>query len=96
MCEVRFEHDLPGEPWEDEIPALVRASVEQLKCPAIFLNKPQAEAVFEQFQETAEHRKWSMSAVAIMHNHFHIVVQVEGAPLPRKFSRTLKPTPRGN
>lgn len=37
-----------------------------------------------QFQETAAYRGWTLRAVAIMANHFHLVVQVQGDPEPRK------------
>src|SRR5438132_13959614 len=73
--EVRFEHDMPGEPWEDAMPGLFRAAAEQLKCPPIYFEKLHAELVLEQFLETAQHRGWTIHVVAIMCNHFHIVVE---------------------
>src|SRR5260221_10643298 len=72
----RFEHDMPGEPWEDAIPGLERSARELMNGPPIYLNLEQAEAVLAQFQETASYRGWALRAVAIMANHFQVVVQV--------------------
>src|SRR5262245_42496720 len=83
-CLVRFEHDLPGEPWEDRIPGLYRSACEHMKGQPIFLDLAQSALVLAQFQETAAYRGWALRAVAVMRNHFHIVVQVDGDPDPRK------------
>src|SRR4051812_2019407 len=67
----RFEHDLPGEPYEDEVPGLCRSATEQMSAPPIYLDMEKAEAVLGQFRETADYRSWALRAVAIMANHFH-------------------------
>jgi REP element-mobilizing transposase RayT len=82
--EVRFEHDLPGEPWEDAVPGLQRAAMEAMAGPPIYLDLAQAEALLAQFQETARHREWTLLAVAVMANHVHLVVEVPGDPNPGK------------
>src|SRR5947207_3262090 len=87
---VRFEHDLPGEPWEDPLPGLHSAATEQMKGPPIYLDVPQADVVLGQFQETARFRAWTLRAIAIMRNHFHIVVQVNDDPEPRKILADFK------
>src|SRR5438309_8929958 len=76
--EARFEHNFPGEPWEDELPGLEQAARDQMKGPAILLDLEKAEELLAQFQETAAHRGWKLHAVAIMVNHFHLVVEVPG------------------
>jgi len=86
----RFEHDLPGEPWEDELPGLRRSALEKMKGPPIYLDREKAELVLAQFQETAGYRGWTLRAVAVMANHFHVVVQVPGDPHPRKILADLK------
>jgi REP element-mobilizing transposase RayT len=43
-----------------------------------------------QFHETSAFRKWSNLAVAIMPNHFHIVVGVQGDPDPSNVLRDFK------
>src|SRR5262249_35356128 len=86
----RFEHDLPGEPWEDEIPGLHRSAREQMKGPPTSLDLDKAEALLAQLQETATCRNWTLRAVAIMANHFHLVVEVPGDPDPRKVLADFK------
>ncbi len=56
------------------MPGLVRVSRQSLKCPPIYLALEQAEEIFERFKETAGCRQWQLCAVAVMANHFHIVV----------------------
>src|SRR5258707_9350715 len=58
--------------------------------PPIFLDMEKAEAVLAQFQETAGHRGWTLRAVAIMANHFHIVIQVPDDPEPSKILTDFK------
>jgi REP element-mobilizing transposase RayT len=50
----------------------------------------EAEVLLAQFQETAARRRWQILAVAIMFNHFHIVVGVCGDPKPSKILGDFK------
>jgi hypothetical protein len=86
----RFEHDMPGEPYEDELPGLRRSAMQDLKCPPIYLDLQKAEIVLAQFQETATFRGWTIRAVAIMFNHYHIVVEVPNDPSPTKILADFK------
>lgn len=86
----RFEHDLPGEPWEDEIPGLYRSAREQMRGAPTYLDREKAEAVLAQLQETAGYRGWTLRAVAILPNHLHVVVQVAGDPQPGKILADFK------
>ena len=88
--DARVEHDIPGEPWEDAIPGLQRSALEKMKGPPIFFDLEKAELLLAQFQETATYRGWTLRAVAIMVNHFHIVVQVADDPEPRKILTDFK------
>ncbi len=90
LTHVRFEHDVPGTPWEDPIPQLENAARQAMKGPPIYFSLKQAEAAFEQFQETATYRGWKLHAVAIMANHFHLVVEVPGDPSPGKILADFK------
>jgi len=72
---TRIEHAQPGEEFEDAMPGLQRAALDQLQGPPVSLDLPQAEQLFEQFQETASHRGWILHAVSIMFNHVHLVVE---------------------
>jgi REP element-mobilizing transposase RayT len=87
---VRFEHDLSGELWEDPLPGLRRSAMESMNGPPIYLDREKAEAVLAQFQETATHRGWTLRAVAVMVNHFHIVVTPESDPAPKKILADFK------
>jgi hypothetical protein len=86
----RFEHDLPGQPWEPFLPGLYRAAKEQMKGPPIFLDLEKSEIILTQFQETAAHRYWKLLAVAILRDHFHLVVQVHDDPDPKKILADFK------
>ena len=87
---VRREHDIPGEPLEEAIPGLERAAREQMKGPPIYLDLEKAAVLLAQLKETAIHRNWTLRAVAIMANHFHIVVQVPDDPEPDKILADFK------
>jgi len=82
--DFRFEHDIPGEPWEGTMPGLAQAAREQMTGSAIFLDVDKAETMLAQFQETARFRGWTLRAVAIMYNHYHLVIQVTDDPDPGK------------
>ena len=81
---ARFEHDIPGEPYEDPNDALQRSASELMKGNPIYLSLEQAETLLVQFQETAHHRVWTLRAVAIMRNHVHLVIIVPDDPDPGK------------
>jgi len=61
-----------------------------MKGPTIRLTRKQASLLLEQFRETARHRNWHLAAVAVMPNHVHWVVGVEGDPEPNKVLGDLK------
>jgi REP element-mobilizing transposase RayT len=87
---VRFEHDVPGEPYEDAIPELERSARSLMTAPAVYLDRSKAEALLDQFLETAGHRDWDLFGVAVMFNHFHLVVEVPGDPKPDKVLADFK------
>ena len=86
----RIARDLPGTPYDEEIPGLEQAARERMKGPPIHLETQHAETTLAQFRETAGHRGWEIRAVAIMFNHFHIVVGVPGDPEPSKILGDFK------
>ena len=59
------------------MPELHRHARQLLKCPPIYLKLAQAERLLAQFLETAEHRGWVVHAIAIMANHYHVVIEAE-------------------
>jgi REP element-mobilizing transposase RayT len=86
----RFEHDMPGTPYEDELPGLRDAAAARMTGPPIYFDPEKAEIVLAQFRETATYRGRTLLAVAIMHNHFHTVVQVPDDPDPGRLLADFK------
>jgi REP element-mobilizing transposase RayT len=80
----RQEHDTPGTPYDKAFHGLHRHAQQQLQGPPVRINKDQAEALLDQFRETASYRGWQLLAVAIMTNHVHLVIGVNGDPDPTK------------
>jgi|SRR6516165_9546358 len=83
-------HNLPSTPVDEHMEGLEGYARKNLKGKPIYLHKEQAEIILAQLQETAEYRKWDLLAVAIMANHFHIVVRVKGDPDPNTLLRDFK------
>jgi REP element-mobilizing transposase RayT len=81
---ARHEHDIPGTPYDEDLRGLYHHAQGQLKCPPIRIDQEQAQALLAQFQETASIRRWELLAAAIMSNHLHLVVGVNGNPCPKK------------
>jgi REP element-mobilizing transposase RayT len=69
-------HNQHGSPVDADVPALRRYAESIMAQPAVWLAAEQAEAVAEQFRETAAHRGWPLLAVAVMADHVHLVVEV--------------------
>jgi REP element-mobilizing transposase RayT len=88
--ESRHEHNQPDAPYDEDMPGLEHHSRDRLKCPPIQLNAEQAAVLLAQFQETARYRGWKLLAVAIMVNHVHLVVGVDGDPEPTKILGDFK------
>ena len=83
-------HNIPGTPYDADMPALERYARSLLKCVPIRLVIDQAESLFAQFEETAQYRSWELLAVGILANHLHIVVGVPGDPDPSDILRDFK------
>ena len=90
MLATRQEHDQSGEPWESALPGIYRSATSLLKCPPIYLTLTQSENLLAQFQETARYRDRTLLAVAIMTNHWHLVVTVPGDPEPDRVLTDFK------
>jgi REP element-mobilizing transposase RayT len=88
--DIRVMHNMPGTPCDEDMPGLEQAAQRLMKGPPIHLDVARAEATLAQFLETATHRGWEIEAVAIMYNHFHIVVGVPGDPMPGKILGDFK------
>ena len=79
-----------GESYAATDPALQARSQGFLKSPPIRLTAEQSESVLSQFHETCHHRHWSLHAVAIMANHWHVVLSADEAVLSEKILAGLK------
>ncbi|MDB5335104.1 MAG: hypothetical protein JWN70_723 [Planctomycetaceae bacterium] len=71
-------------------PNLRHSAEQRLKSDPILLTLQKAEALFDQFQETARARGWLLIAVGVMHTHVHLVIGVVGDPDPDKVLRDFK------
>ncbi len=80
----------PQTPYFQDIRELKTYSNSQLKSKPIYLVEDQAKAMAEQFLETAQYRGWKLLAFAIMRNHVHLVVGVNGDPEPEDIMRDFK------
>ena len=83
-------HNIPRTEFDADMPALQSHAQSQLKAAPVRLSKGQAELLLDQFLETADVRKWTLLAVAIMANHCHLVVGVPGDPDPENLLRDFK------
>jgi REP element-mobilizing transposase RayT len=72
------------------MPGLHRAARKSLKCPPILLSSEQAELVCAKFRETAAYRQWRLYAIAVMANHFHVVVEASAETCSSQILRDLK------
>ncbi len=86
----RVIHNIPGTPYDADMPALKQYAEQLLKCDPIRFTLPHAEALLDQFLETAAYRGWQMLAIGIMANHVHWVLGVPGDPDPNKVLGDLK------
>jgi hypothetical protein len=72
------------------MPGLHRAAKKSLKCPPILLSPEQAKLVCSRFRETAAYRQWRLYAIAVMANHFHVVVEAPAKTHSTHILRDLK------
>ena len=83
-------HNIPGTPFDAAMPELEAFTRSQMKGPPVHLDKPAADAMIKQYQETARIRGWELEAASVMHNHTHLVVGVSGDPDPQSILETFK------
>ena len=83
-------HNVPGTPFDADMPALEEYARSQMKGPPVNLDKAAAEAMIAQYQETCRIRGWELQAASVMYNHTHVVVAVPDDPEPQSILETLK------
>jgi hypothetical protein len=86
----RAENDQPGTAWEGPHPGLRASARAALKGPPVYLTAEQANALLDQFRETAVYRGWLLLGAAVMANHVHLVAGVPGDPNPEDLMRDFK------
>lgn len=87
---VRVICNTPGTPRDADLPHLAKYCAQISRGAPILLTRAQALALWSQFRETADHRNWFLWAVAVLVNHFHVVVGVPGDPDPNEIRGTFK------
>ena len=87
---TNFFRNEPDTPYAEDMPGLHAFVQAKLKGPPILLNKPQAVCLFEQLQETARIRNWTLLGVSISPTHVHLLVGVPDDPDPEKILGDLK------
>ncbi len=92
----RTEHNIPGTPYDEDLPGLERASTELVKGPPIQVGPEHADILMRQFRETAAFRQWKILAAAVMADHIHLVVETPDDADPRRSWAISRPTARGH
>jgi hypothetical protein len=82
----RIAHNRPGTPHDADFPGLEQSARDQMLGAPIYLSLDHAEAFAEQLRETARIRQWELLAIAVMFDHFHLVV---GTPKDLKPGKIL-------
>ena len=80
----RLEHSVYGTAWEPPLAGLARAATAALRSAPVLLTAAQADVLTAQLDETARFRNWRLRAVAVMANHFHLIVLLGDGVAPRK------------
>ena len=86
----RVIHNVPGTPTDPANAPLHDYARSVMKGEPVLLTPAHAGELFAQFRETAGYRGWEILAVAILTNHIHLVVRVEGDPEGSDLLRDFK------
>jgi REP element-mobilizing transposase RayT len=83
-------HNIPGTPYDADMPTLEAHARSQMAGSPVTLDHRDADALIQQYQETARIRRWELQAASVMFNHTHVVVGVPGDPDPESILESLK------
>jgi REP element-mobilizing transposase RayT len=86
----RVIHNIPGTPFDSDMPCLEAYARSIMKGQPISLDKRDADALIAQYQETSRIRGWELQAASVMFNHTHVLVGVAEDPEPKSILETLK------
>ena len=85
-----MRHNIPGTACDYNIPALERYVRSQMKGKPILLTADQAALAAEEMQHSAHHSGWTMTALAMMVNHVHLIVAAPEDVLPDRLFQIFK------
>ncbi len=83
-------HNIPGTPYDADMQELEAFTRSIMKGPPVHLEQFAADAMIQQYQETARIRVWELEAASVMYNHTHLIVGVDGDPDPQSILETFK------
>ena len=83
-------HNEFGTPYDADIPALQTYSKSKLSEPPVFFDYEQANLILLRWQKAIPEIDWHLFAVAIMPNHFHVVLASPIGQTKEDYLRTLK------
>ena len=83
-------HNEFGSPCDADVPALHEYSNDNLKAPPVFFNSEQANLILCRWQTVIPEIGWHLFAIAIMPNHFHVVLTSPIGQTKEDYLRTLK------
>ena len=78
----RVIHNLPGTPFDADMPGLEKYTRNKMNGPPVKLDKRDADALIAQYLETARIRSWELQSASVMCNHTHVVMGLPGDPNP--------------
>ncbi|MCE9528367.1 MAG: transposase, partial [Planctomycetales bacterium] len=83
-------HNISGTPFDADWHHLREYAKSRLDGGPVLLDSKEASIIADQLHETARHRGWQLTSIAIMRNHIHVVVGVAGDPPPETLLRDFK------
>ena len=83
-------HNEFGTPCDADIPALKTYTEQNLKASPVFFDSEQANLILARWQKIVPEAGWHLFAVAIMPNHFHVVLASPTGLTKEDYLRTLK------
>ena len=76
-------HNRPGTPYDAGQPRLEEWMRGRMTGPPVLLDRPDADALLDQYRETAAVKGWRVEGASVMFNHTHLVLGVGGDPHPQ-------------
>jgi REP element-mobilizing transposase RayT len=87
---ARVEHDEFGTEYDRDIRGLRESARDHMTGEPVWLTVEQAAVVAADIRSSAAFRQWELTTVAVMANHFHVVIRAPAAVLTDKIFQVLK------